>query len=275
VPKGQFDRLTPEQSRERSETVRALAFEQGKSIAEIAAIVGSISESRIGQILDTGNDRKRVLYYLEHHGGGVDNIRDIAVGLDMDINKAQFLVDNLRKKGQVTADIGKASAATGDHRAFTNIRLKKRQHGKIRTERLVAPTLQVAPDAPAFVQERIPEQLTNGHHHGPENPFDTPEVAAALEAHTRAEIEASAPDLPEELVETAREILAIPDIPRYPLLARLLDRDAKIAEAARLLESAGLDDLAIAALQRQDEFTDLEREYMRFARAQSLPGVLE
>jgi hypothetical protein len=292
VPKGHFEHLDASLIRERSELVRRMAFQEGLSIKEIAAKIGNISESRVGQILNTRDDRIRVLMFLEKQDGPVD-IREVAVNLDMGINKAQFLVDTLKKRGQLTADVGKRGDTTGDHRAFTNIRLKKRQHGKV-TTRVVPDSLRnVAPEAPAFVQERIPEQLTNGKDHGHVPDAEDQKVEEALRTfgHTRAEVEEVAPELPEdiqaqidsgELVdgrgikvtavtepEELLDLLPAHDIPRFPILASLLDRDAKIGEAARLLEQVGLDDLAIQALQNQDKFTELEREYMKFARAKS------
>jgi len=47
---------------------------------------------------------------------------------------------------------------------------------------------------------------------------------------------------------------------RYPLIAALSDRRGRIEEAARLLEAAGQDDLALTVLAKADEYTPLERE---------------
>lgn len=66
-------------------------------------------------------------------------------------------------------------------------------------------------------------------------------------------------------VQAPPPVVAEPLAPVYPLLVALQQRTRVLSEAAALLESAGLDDLALAALSKVDELTPLEREYLQFA----------
>lgn len=50
----------------------------------------------------------------------------------------------------------------------------------------------------------------------------------------------------------------------YPVIGALLRRSTEIALAAKHLEAAGLDDLALATLAKADDLTPLEREVLRY-----------
>lgn len=50
----------------------------------------------------------------------------------------------------------------------------------------------------------------------------------------------------------------------YPVIEALRRRSSEIAQAAKHLEAAGLDDLALATLAKADDLTPLEREVLRY-----------
>lgn len=60
----------------------------------------------------------------------------------------------------------------------------------------------------------------------------------------------------------------------YPILRGLIERAAKIETAAKLLEQAGQDDLALTALSKVDDYTDLEREAIALLKAAIAAGVV-
>src|SRR3954471_16579758 len=132
MPKGHFLHLDPDARSRRDEAVRRMAFEEGRSYNEIAERLGNITSSGVKAILNVqaGNDRKRILHFLETHPDPI-NSKELAMQLGLDINKTQYIIDNMRKRGMVSADEVKSSGATGYHRHYANIRIKKRQHGKV------------------------------------------------------------------------------------------------------------------------------------------------
>jgi hypothetical protein len=60
----------------------------------------------------------------------------------------------------------------------------------------------------------------------------------------------------------------------YPLLRGLIERASKIETAAKLLEQAGQDDLALQVLSKVDEYTDLEREAIALLKQSIAAGVV-
>lgn len=67
-------------------------------------------------------------------------------------------------------------------------------------------------------------------------------------------------------------VLGIGDIPRFPLINKLVERSAKLTQAAKLVESAvpkderaaDYEDLVLAILSKVDDFTPLEREVIAY-----------
>jgi len=218
----------------RDAEIRRLAFEEGMSRKDLATFAGT-TESRITQILNVGSVRESILAYLAGVTGGV-NAREIATELSLDINRVQYMVDSLRKKGLITAQLG-TNGGQGDHKAFYNIRLKKRPP---KTTPTPTPTPTPAP--------------TNI----PTAPTDTATLTVVV------------PEEPAAPVQVPVQVLAQPVpvlLAEYPLLRRLILRDGQIQQAATLLESAGLDDLALQALGFVGLLSPLEKEYVAFATA--------
>jgi len=77
---------------------------------------------------------------------------------------------------------------------------------------------------------------------------------------------AFATPIPPVVAETIERMTAQP----YPLIRGLIDRRGQIESAVQLLEQAGLDDVALAALSKIDLYTDLEREAMALLEASGL-----
>jgi len=61
----------------------------------------------------------------------------------------------------------------------------------------------------------------------------------------------------------------------YPLVHALSERSSRLAIAAQLLEAAGADDLALAAMAKVDDFTPVERETIRLYAAARAAGIVE
>ena len=225
----------------RDAEIRRLAFEEGMSRKDLATFAGT-TESRITQILNVGSVRESILAYLAGVTGGV-NAREIATELSLDINRVQYMVDSLRKKGLITAQLG-TNGGQGDHKAFYNIRLKKRPPKTTPTP-TPTPTSTPAP--------------TNS----PTAPTDTATTDTAT-------LTVVVPEEPAAPVQVPVQVLAQPVpvlLAEYPLLSRLILRDGQIQQAAALLESAGLDDLALQALGFVGLLSSLEKEYVAFATA--------
>lgn len=132
-------------------------------------------------------------------------------------------------------------------------------------ERLATDAGSIAPDAPPFVQDRIPAgllaeaQASVALDHDPRMETQSVEVTdilpgtpewdeseIALEAQRRAEV----------------YNVPIVDFNQFPLIRSIRDRARKesvLAQAAKLLEEAGEDDIALTVMGRT-EYTDLELE---------------
>jgi hypothetical protein len=250
----------------RDSEIRRMAFDEGKTLTQIASGL-SITDTRVGQILGVRPAREAILGLLSASPDRAFTVREVSSALRMDINRVQFMVDVLRKNGAVTADIS-SSDESGDHRAFTNIRFKR--SGK-RFASVVAPVARgvawrslteaeasVSVDHDADVQTQAVETTRPRD----DRAEPTPVVEAPTAVVEAAVVEATA----SEATVPDNELLPVEDIPHFLLIARLLDKDRKISEAAKLLESAGLEDLALQALQKSDDFTPLEREVMAYVR---------
>jgi transcriptional regulator with XRE-family HTH domain len=98
--------------------------------------------------------------------------------------------------------------------------------------------------------------LTNIRATGPTvlHPYVAPPTATILTA------------VPPVVEETIQRMTTQP----YPLIRGLIDRRGQIESAVQLLEQAGLDDVALAALSKIDLYTDLEREAMALLEASGL-----
>jgi hypothetical protein len=224
----------------RDNEIRRLAFDGGVPVANIAKQYG-VTESRVSQILDVTSNRQRIWQYLAQHPDETFTIREIAQALDMDINRAMFYVDSLRKKGALTAtekrNDGKGS---GDHHTWVNIRLKRRPaNGK--------------PHRPATIAATVePVQLANG-----ETAVITSEITVPVEGE---------PVIEDVVVRKAQPAPEGPwikgNIDGWPELRAIRDR-ARVAKkrsrAAELLAETGDDDLALQIMEKTS-FTALENE---------------
>lgn len=111
-----------------------------------------------------------------------------------------------------------------------------------------------------------PPHTTGTPRPAPPAPTDLSLKQIPLQEEEHAPTEAAVPTMSE-----AEALLEIGDIPRYPLITKLTTRNEKLQAAAKLLESAGYDDIALTALAKLDDFTDLEREILGYVRAHSHP----
>jgi hypothetical protein len=133
---------------------------------------------------------------------------------------------------------------------------------------------QSAEDGEAAMQEAVPEPTGRPERaaepvagiQGPE-PTGTPKEAAPVQ-----EIVATVP-MSQEVLDDAQSIMDMRRAPftaeHYPVIHSVLarvERRERAEEAARSLEAAGLDDLALAALEAIPDFNPLEREILAVVR---------
>jgi len=244
----------------RDQVVIQLATEQGVTdqgmIAKRLVEMGydKITDTRVGQILRANSGRDQIVRFLEEHPDDTFSSVEISTWTKIDINKVNYVIDALSKKGVVTYKVGRADS---DHRTLVNIVLTKRTRAAIaarvkaatktakgvdtvKLAELETPVIEPAIDAPADI------------------PADIPEL--------QAELPAPAPDVTTE-PEIAIESISIQDYIKYPLIGKLLDREHDLSEAAKLLDRHGFDDLELAVLAKMDEYSPLEREILAYVQA--------
>lgn len=249
--------LTVRESRDAA--VMRLAFderiiEQGKIAKRLAEMgFGTIGATRVGQILRAHSGRDQVLRLLEEDPDRRWSSREIATQLGLDINKVQYVADSLCRKGLAVFDV-----STGDngHRILDNIVLSKRAKRALATRPPTAPN---GSGRPIKVFDARGDAQT-----------DRPTVEAWQAAESARMEELMVVAGPR--VDTDGELHLRPsEIPQFPLINRLVERDRELAEASRILERQGLEELALAVMAMAEVYTPLEREVVAFVRAHEAP----
>lgn len=255
---------TPVVNSARDRDIMALVIDQNKSIKDVAQEYG-VHPTRVSQILAEQTKRDQVMAFLARNPDRWFNSREIAMALHLDINKVQFVADSLRKTGRGRAEVLPSSgSAGGDHKMLTNIHLTPRGMDEIK-KRMVdmvaeASTKETIVTEPAPVVEAIPELVVERIPEGVLERVDPKLIPGIIPI----ELEPSVPS-PGEAPEKAE--LAIHDIPRFPLIHQLTNRNEKLQQASKLIEAAGpYDELALAVLAKLDDFTALEREILEYVK---------
>jgi hypothetical protein len=217
----------------RNTEIRRLAFDAGVAVPEIAKKY-RITESRVSQILDVTTSRQRIWAFLTSHPTSSFTAREIAVALSMDINRVNFYIDSLRKKGAVAADRPPSSGkAGGDHKMWINVQLKRKPRAKD-----ISSVAEEQP-APEPVEQPAPEPASA-------------EEPAVIEEVKAEKLNGGAPPAP----------WIRGNIGGWPALRDIRDR-ARVArkreQAAKLLEETGDDELALQLMEKSS-FTELEEE---------------
>jgi hypothetical protein len=178
------------------------------------------------------------------------------LGRAVGLHEVQHILGSLRNDGLITF----REESNGSQKRYLNIRISA--HG---------------PKPLDIVEDRTPEQLAAD---GDAIPLPPPswadargrvERAAAAMREARVEIR-EALDIvePDEVPDPAKEFVRPPEPTPpdgFPILSRLLRREGLRDKAAELLSEAGLDAEAVRVLDVPLPTSDVEAEYLRFARA--------
>lgn len=250
----------------RDQVVMRLATEEGvtdqgviaKRLVELG--YGKITDTRVGQILRANSGRDQIVRFLEEHPDDTFTSVEISTWTKIDINKVNYVIDALQKKGVVTYKVGQS---TSNHRTLVSVSLTKRARAAIAARKDAAIKRSPAVDAAKLNGEAPVEMAATEAKHAiiEEVVPEVPEIPELSEIVTSA----PADEAPAE--DTGHEVLPIQDFLKYPLIAKLLDRERDLNEAAKLLDRHGLDDLELQVLAKMDEYTPLEREVVAYVDA--------
>lgn len=244
-----------------------LVIEKGVAMDQVASTM-EITPNRVYQIIGKASHRVEIMMFLYDRVTERFTSKEIAQALRVDINKVQFAIDTLTKRGRAEFSRVKSSPDSGGHTMMTEIHLTKAGIDEARklSTRGAEAKVKKTNGSPTLEQEAAVEGFSTG--------WSTQAVAdAKLDDVERREGAHTAK--PSEKVEVEAEKTApivelpITEIPRYPLIAGLTVRDERLQSAAKLIDSAGQQyaDLALSVLQRLDDFTPLEREVLAYVKA--------
>ena len=228
----------------------------GILITQIASKVG-VSKDTVMKYTspaqETDSGRVRLLRAVCENGPtDVDELTELAP--DLDKHNLTHLLYSLSKNGYVTFREVKRDG-TGTHLE----RITATRRG------LNYAGLPVKPTSAALGDKRSPSI-----HPGDGSDFrNQPGVAPGRPVtrswttpEPRIERVVPAPDHEVAIPAPVTHKAAIVIIPTYPVIGALFERRTYLEQAAKLLEQAGQDELALAALGKADEFTPLEKEAM-------------
>jgi hypothetical protein len=290
---------------DRDQMIYRLAYEEGiQEQAVIAkrlidAGFEAISPERIGQILRAHSGRDRILRFLaQAPEGQTFTVRDLAQNLSIDAGRIMYALDGLAKRHLVTfRNVRNDGVNSGDHKTKIDIALDKKARrsaavasvmGRLETPPTLVPFAdQAAADARLHEAEVVFMGKTS---EVVVEPGDHPDIAVTFEP----QVTNVGPDRQRDALDIARE-----HVKRVAANARLLqqeinDRGAgapvvqppwivlsewpefskiraravkatKINAAAKLLEEAGEDEIALTLMGKTD-FTTLELEVIKLLR---------
>jgi hypothetical protein len=237
----------------RDAEITRLAFIDGMGQTEIAAEIVKrgyepVSPDRIGQILRSHSGRDRVIRFLASAPEGVVfTTKEIAQELRLDINKVQYVLDGLMKKGIVEfRDVRNLGTASGDHKTKMDIHLAKRA----RYNPMVAAAIErAAPEG----DQAAPESNELGTTHTVK-----PSQIIAVEAEVVA--------APLPIVNPMMPQVDLPwfrgNLDGWPAFRDVRDRAIKAKKlnvAAKILEEVGEDEMALRLMDKT-MFSPLEKE---------------
>jgi len=274
----------------RDQFILHLATEEGITDQGVIAkrVLGAgyekIGPERVGQILRANSGRDKVIRFLEEHSDDTFSSVEISTWIKLDINKVNYVIDTLQKKGVVTYKRGRAD---NDHRTLTDIAMTKRARAAI-SARATAKSEYLARAAQRASKVTDDSEL----------PADTSTITVDNSAVNSNSWTTEPADIPADIQETpgtpAPDVITEPfqgdhaialmpngfvmdpltdieisiqDYVKYPLIAKLLDRERDLNEAAKLLDRHGFDDLELAVLSKMDEYSPLEREVLAYVQA--------
>jgi hypothetical protein len=277
--------LSPEaRSARDAEVVKML---ETKDVKEVARLTG-LTTSRILQIRnEQGSGRTRLMLALQEAAderGRVSRpLSEIAPPLGLDMHNATHLVRHSLKRAGLVHFI-EVKGSNGDQQNFKELTLTKKGLAFVGAAGSKGSAKAMAETKP-FVAQAVADaaldeaEHTNGVHTAKPKPV-------ALEPDSD-DIDVQAQPVIEPLVVVHRDTHAasdevvditakLPDQHRYyddpltdfPLLRKLRERKAQLTAAAKTLESHGLVEEALSALDAAEPHNELEAEILRFIERQ-------
>jgi hypothetical protein len=230
--------ITAEVARDRATEITRLIMDENVE-AEVVAKRFGVTPSRIYQILGKTTQREQTLMFLLEHKDERYTSKEIAQAVGVDIKKVEFQVDRLHKRGRLKATHKQAVGEAGDHKMWIDIQLTTAGIAEART---------LLPKKPEVEKEPVYDKPVQP------DPGSRPVVL------TRPGIDGA------EKLDLRAHTLAASDIPRFPGINKVMERSEKVAKltaAAKLLEEAGEDDMALGVMAKT-EFEPLELEIIHF-----------
>lgn len=235
-----------------------------------------IGAERVGQILRASSGRDKVIHFLEEHPDDTYSSTEISNLLKLDINKVNYVIDALAKRGVVTFKVGQAS---NNHRTLVDVSLTKRARSQI--EARVKAAVETAPEVDHAKLTAIPAVELQHDHRKDKETIREVEAIEEVKGTDRVKLTVVPTEAPQSTPEEpmpAPEPEPKPEVPdssamnitdylKYPLIGKLMDRERDLNEAAKLLDRHGFEDLELAVLAKADEYTPLEREIVKFIQA--------
>lgn len=209
----------------------------GEKVTQISRDTGYSENSVRGIMrLDEGNNRAILLTIADHPGLSAE---ELAILLGMPAHDVKHILRNSltnfvrfvesRQNGRVNSDLLRVQLGRAGYRALGI----NRRPGTVQTERTepeVAHSHPEPDDITLTVEAEVPE---------PEEPaVQFPAIPAPVISHVE---------------------------PRWPILEQLRSRVHHVERAIQHLDDAGLTELALTLIDRTNLFSELEREYLRFA----------
>ena len=287
--------------KDRDAEVARLAFAEGlgqKEIAEKIAAQGysPVTPDRIGQVLNAHSGRDRIIRFLVLAPEGAHyTSKEIAIALSIDIARVQYVLDGLQKKNIVSFKDVRNGPDSSDHKTKIDIHLNRRARGSrivmsvMNREPLSPPTLvpfadQAAADARFHEAEVVytakpSEVVTNVGPDQQPDAFDIAREHVKRVAANAALLQQEVNDLAALTVTSSDEFtLATPDnqpmvklpwikgsMGGWPAFRDIRERAlkaTKINAAAKLLEEAGEDEIALTLMDKTF-FGTLEEEVVK------------
>lgn len=287
--------------KDRDAEVARLAFVQGLGQAEIATEIARqgyspVTPDRIGQVLNAHSGRDRIIRFLALAPEGLTfTSKEIAIALSIDIARVQYVLDGLQKKNIVSFKDVRNGPDSSDHKTKIDIHLNRRARGSrivmsvMNREPLSPPTLvpfadQAAADARFHEAEVVytakpSEVVTNVGPDQQPDAFDIAREHVKRVAANAALLQQEVNDLAALTVTSSDEFtLATPDnqpmvklpwikgsMGGWPAFRDIRERAlkaTKINAAAKLLEEAGEDEIALTLMDKTF-FGTLEEEVVK------------
>ena len=258
MPKGQ---VIPDEVRERVREMRL----KGMSPNEIAVTL-SISTKSVTKFTAPrdASQRKRVLRYVVEHGP-FPVLADLRLLVpEIDDHSLMHLLYSLQSAGFVSLYSNKSGNQTRLERIHATENGRRALGNGAATTKVV-PTVPVAVEDPEPVWlHEMNDQIAKVTSLSEIGDLET--VAPTGEAIETVIAKITTPEpkfvagITDMLVDAVTAAAKVTTSEPYPLVKALYEREGKIEAAAKALEAAGLDDLAIMALSKIDEITPLESE---------------